>query len=343
MSISGLGPHGERAAPPERVALRLEDIAAARAARFRVAVVLHTLQSDWSKQQLAGIASTLGSCAIAVVDVVDCGFDPQVQAAALDRLRAERPDAIISIPVANTAVAEAHRRVSEAGLRLLLLDNVPTGMLPGTDYTALVSADNFGLGRIGAELLAPLLPKGGTAGLLAYDADFFATNEREIAFRQWMRTNRPDVSVETRKFTSIGDSGTEALALLQRTPDIAGMFVVWDTPAIEAELAIARQGLRTPITTIDLGQEAGISLANGGMICGVGAQQPYLQGIAVAQATALALLGRPTPSWIALPGLAVRSENVIESYQLVWQTPAPREVIQAREAARLTREGAKGI
>ena len=48
MTISGLGPHGERAAPPERVILLPDDRTAAKAAGWRVAVVLHTLESDWA-------------------------------------------------------------------------------------------------------------------------------------------------------------------------------------------------------------------------------------------------------------------------------------------------------
>ena len=60
MTISGLGPHGERAAPPERVSLLPDDRIAAKAAGWRVAVVLHTLQSDWAKQQLAGITFPVG-------------------------------------------------------------------------------------------------------------------------------------------------------------------------------------------------------------------------------------------------------------------------------------------
>lgn len=326
--IAGLGPHGERAAAPERVALRAGDIEAARAARFRVAVVLHTLQSDWSKQHVAGIVATLGDCATAVVDVVDCGFAPDAQVAALDRLRTERPDAVISIPVANSAVAAAHRRVSEAGVRLMLLDNVPTGLLPGSDYVTLVSADNFGLGRIAAELLSPSLPQGTVAGIIAYDADFFVTNEREIAFEQWMRGNRPDVRLVKCKFAAVRTAGAEALALMREYPEIAGLFVVWDTPAMEAVKQLGRAGLNPSIATIDLGNEAAADLARGGMICGIGAQQPYLQGVAIAQATVLALLGQQTPAWVALSGLPVTRGNVIESYQRVWRAPAPREMIQ---------------
>ena len=53
MAIKGLGPHGERASAPERVLLLPEDMTRARASGFRVAIVLHTLESDWAKQQLA--------------------------------------------------------------------------------------------------------------------------------------------------------------------------------------------------------------------------------------------------------------------------------------------------
>ena len=96
MTISGLGPHGERAAPPERVTLLPEDHAAAKARGFRVAVVLHTLESDWARQQLSGIVGTLGDCGTAVTHVIDCAFSPKEQAQALDGLLAQKPDAVIS-------------------------------------------------------------------------------------------------------------------------------------------------------------------------------------------------------------------------------------------------------
>ncbi len=328
MSISGLGPHGERAAPPERVTLLPEDMAQARARGFRVAVVLHTLASDWAKQQVAGIVGTLGDCGTAVIDVVDCGFAPEAQISALDRLIGEAPDAIISLPVANAKVAVAHARVAAAGIKLVLLDNVPTGLLPGKDYVALVSADNFGLGKIAAELLSSHLPHGAEAGLLAYDADFFATNEREIAFGKWMRLNRPDVTVRVARFPSIREARATTLALATAHPDLAGLFVVWDTPAIAAAEALRQAGRDIPIATVDLGEDAAISLASGRPIVAVAAQQPYKQGVAVAQTAIMALLGHLTPSWVALPGLAVTRANVVESFQTVWRSPAPREVLQ---------------
>jgi ribose transport system substrate-binding protein len=177
--------------------------------------------------------------------------------------------------VSNSGKLERHRRVSQAGIRLLLLDNVPTGLLPGSDYVALVSADNFGLGAIAASLLADRLAPETTVGIIAYTSEFFVTNEREIAFDA---------------------AGQEALALVAAQPDLAGIFVVWDTPAMEVVKALDDAGQHVPVTTIDLGRDAALDLVAGGMICGIGAQQPHLQGTAVAQARILALLGKPTPA-----------------------------------------------
>lgn len=328
MTISGLGPHGERAAPPERVSLLPDDRTAAKAAGWRVAVVLHTLQSDWAKQQLAGMMGIFGDCGAAVIDVVDCAFSPDMQVAELDRLIPQRPDAIISLPVANEQVAAAHRRVSEAGIKLVLLDNAPTGLLPGKDYTALVSSDNFGLGKIAAEGLSAHIPTGAQVGVLGFAADFFATNEREIAFTKWLQVNRPDVTPRVRRFARIEDAAASTDDLLSANPDLAGLFVVWDTPALAAANRLAERGATMPLATVDLGEVAAIALAKGDSFCCIAAQQPFQQGIAVAQTVILCLLGRPVPAWIALPGIGVTRDNVVESFQTVWRLPAPREVLR---------------
>lgn len=329
MTISGLGPHGERAAPPERVSLLPEDRSAAQARAFRVAVVLHTLESDWARQQLSGIVGILGDCGTAVTHVIDCGFSPDRQVQALDDLLAQRPDAVISLPVANQEVALAHARLAEAGIKLVLLDNAPTGLLPGRHYGTLVSSDNFGLGLIAAEGLSPLLPEGAEVGLLGYAADFFATNEREIAFSQWMQTRRPDVTLRFDAFGRIDEAAARTRALMTAYPGLAGLFVVWDTPALQAAEVLNEQPRPVPIATVDLGEEVAVSLAHSGPIAVIAAQQPYLQGVAAAQTTILTLLGRPTPAWIALPGIAVIRGNVVESFQRIWRSPAPQSVLKA--------------
>ena len=329
MIISGLGPHGERAAPPERVTLLPEDRAAAKARGFRVAVVMHTLESDWASQQLSGMVGTFGECGAAVTHVIDCAFSPSAQVGALDQLLAQRPDAVISLPVANEEVAFAHARLVDAGIKLVLLDNVPTGLLPGRHYGTLVSADNFGLGTMVAEGLSAHLPQGAEVGLLGYAADFYATNQRELAFAKWMRAHRPDVTIRLDSFGRIDEAAVRTEAMLASYPDLAGLFVVWDTPALKAAEVARRQSRHISIATVDLGEEVAIGLAQGAPFAVIAAQQPYLQGVAAAQTTILTLLGRSTPAWIALPGIAVTRDNVVESFQRIWRKPAPQSVLQS--------------
>lgn len=327
MAIVGLGPHGERASPAARVSLLPQDIATARAKKLRVAIVMHTLESDMTRHLVQGMVGTLGECGAIVIDVVDCNFSSNSQIAALDRLRKEAPDAIISLPVDNTNVTDAHLAISHSGKKLVLIDNVPTGMLPGKDYVSLVSADNFGLGKIAAELLSTRLPHGATAGMVAYDADFFATNEREIAFSRWMEVNRQDVAVKTARFSTIDSAGNAADQLMNDHPNLAGLFVVWDSPCIDVIRAVSKRNPTLPVTTVDLGQEVTENLAKGGPVIGIAGQRPFQLGEVVARTTITTLLERPCPDWVALPGVLVNRSNVIECYQTIWRKPASRDIL----------------
>ena len=329
MSIAGLGPHGERAVPADQIQLTQTDATQARGRRFSVAVVLHTTTSDWSKQELAGIAAALGLYSAALVEVVDCNFDFELQVAALARLAREKVDAVISIPIGNARVAQAHRALTQSGRRLVLLDNAPTGMLPGTDYASVVSTDNFGLGQSCAAMLSAHIPQGGAAGILGYGIDFFATHEREIAFRKWMGSHRPDVTLVRERFADLDGAGAAALAMVGKTPSLSGIFAVWDVPAMKAVQALAQKNIDIPITTVDLGNEVALDMARHGMIKGVGAQLPYDQGSAAARVTLAALLGLPVPPWVALAGREVTPSDVIEAYQVIWHLPAPRTIIES--------------
>ena len=186
MQAVGLGPRGEKAFPADKLVLTDAEAEQARAGRFAAAIVLHTTTSDWSRQELAGIVATLGHHGATVTEIVDCGFDKAKQNRELLRLAHAPIHAVISLPIGSSGVVEGHRAIMRAGKTLVLLDNAPSGLRPGVDYLAVCSADNFGLGAIAAELTSPYVTHEGVAGILNYEAEFFATNEREIAFRKWM-------------------------------------------------------------------------------------------------------------------------------------------------------------
>lgn len=326
--VAGRGPHGEYASHADELRLRHEEIDRARASRFTVGVALHTTTGDWARLQLAGIEAALGEAGASLVQVLDCHFSPERQAESLPKLLRKRPDAIISIPMGNALAVQAHRAIARAGVRLVLIDNAPTGLVPGRDYASLVSADSAGLGASAAELLAPHVPEGGTVLTVAYRLDFFVTNERELAFGRWMAEHRPDVRRLQVEFDDPDDVGRPAAAYLRAHREVDALFVVWDVPAMQVIAAMRAMGLDLPVTTVDLSAASALEIARGGMIKGIASQQPFDQGMAEARAALLAMLGREPPPWVALPAVVCTPANLPDAYRAVFHAAPPAELVQ---------------
>jgi ribose transport system substrate-binding protein len=324
--VAGLGPHGEFAASVDQLHVTEHDADRARKRGFSVAVVLHTTRSDWSRQQIAGIRDTLDTYGATISEVFDCSFSTEHQIEILAELAQRRPDSVISIPVHNALTADAHRSIAEAGIKLVLMDNAPIGLIARKHYVTVVSADNFGNGQIAAELLSPSLPHGGVAAVVGFGVDFFVTNEREIAFRKWMGDHRPDVRIRHEEFVHVDAAGEVAERLATGTPTADGIFVAWDVPAMHVVRALHELARSIPVTTVDLGLDAAIELGRGGLIKGIAAQRPYDLGVAEATAAIMALVGDEPPPWVVLPGFAVTQANVIAAYESVWHAEAPEEV-----------------
>jgi ABC-type multidrug transport system ATPase subunit len=169
----------------------------------------------------------------------------------------------------------------------------------------------------------------GTVGVIGYGVDFFATDQREIAFKKWIKDNRPDITVKEAQFHDPSEAKQVAADFLAANPELEGLFVVWDEPALAAASAAREAGKALPITTVDLGQEAAMTMAGGGPIKGVGAQLPYDQGVAEVLVAMNALLGKQPPPWIALPAVAVTPKNLLEAYEKVWHAAPSSELVEA--------------
>ncbi len=324
--ISGLGPHGEFAAPADQLRLSAEATEIAAGREFSVALALHSGRSDWSRLQEAGIRETLERHGSRLSRVVECGFEPHQQSTAMQELLESRPDAIISIPVGSLGSGEVHRRIAEAEIKLVVMDNAPVGMVARKDYASVVSADNFGNGEIAASILADHVPENGRVTVVGYGVDFPVTNERELGFRKEMGEERPDVTIGRVEFKDPHAAG-ELVALgldVDDPPD--AVFVVWDEPALLVSQALSAAGVSTPIATVDLGQGVADEIARGGLIVGGGAQLPFDQGVAEATAAIMALAGDEPPPWIALPALAVTRGNIADAYRAVWHAELPDSI-----------------
>ena len=331
--IVGQGPNGEKAASVDAVTLTDAEAAKVKAGNFKVGISMQTMNLDWSQLQVQGITDTLKKYGVEVIGTASAEYQVDKQIADIENTIQRHPNGIISIPVDGTATAATYKKVSQAGIKLVFMDNVPTGLKHPQEYSATVSADSEGNGQIAAKVLASCVPKGGTVGLVNFGVDYFSTTERTKAVNDWMKKNRPDIKIKQVAFTDPSKVGQIAGDFLTANPDVKGVFAVWDQPALDTLTSMRAQGLNTPMTTVDLGLESAIEIAKGGPLKATGSQRPYDQGVAEAMAMMKALIGQTPPAWIGVQSLPVVQSNVLESYKTVFKKDPPPQLADACKKA----------
>ena len=332
-SIIGQGPNGEKAASVDTLKLTDEEAAKVKAGHFKVGISMQTVNLDWSQLQVQGITDTLNKYGVEVIGVVSAEYQVDKQIADIENTIQRHPDGIISIPVDGTATAATYKKVSEAGIKLVFMDNTPPGLKHPEQFSSMVSADSQGNGQIAAQILASCVAKDGTIGIINFGVDYFSTNERTKGVKDWMAKNRPDINIKQADFTDPSKVSQIAGDFLTANPDVQGLFAVWDQPALDSLSSMRAQGINIPVSTVDLGLESSIEIAKGGPLKATGSQRPYDQGAAEAMAMMNALIGKTPPAWVGVQSLPVVQSNVLESYKTVFKKDPPAELADACKAA----------
>jgi len=331
-NVLSKGPNGEDPSPAADLSLTAAEIDQIKAMNATAAIVMHYGDNDWSRAQIEGLRFQFGELGIEVIAVTDAGFKPEKQVADIETVMARQPDIIVSVPTDPAATAAAYMAAANAGVKIVFMENTPPGMTAGEDYVSVVSADNYGNGVAAAHLMAQALGEdGGQIGLVYHAADFFVTRQRYDAFKATTEENYPNVEIVAEQgiggpdFT--GDAEKVASAMLTSNPGLDGIWAVWDVPA-EGVISAARVAGRDDliITTIDLGENVAINMAQGGFVKGLGAQRPFDQGVAEATLAGYGLLGKEAPAFVALPALPVNRENLLEAWQTVYRTEATQNI-----------------
>lgn len=333
--VFSTGPHGESPTPASEVMLTEDELAQIKGMGATAAIVMHYSGDDWSAAQIAGLRDQFGKMGIEVIAETNAGFKPETQVSDIETVLARNPSIIVSIPTDPVATASAYRQAVDQGVKIVFMDNVPQGFTPGTDYVSVVSADNYGNGIVSAHLMAEALGDEGQVGIVFFSADFFVTQQRYDAFKSTIVENYPNIEIVEEQGIAApdfaGQADQVASAMLTRNADLNGIWAVWDVPAEGVINAIRTAGRENDVvvTTIDLGQNVAISLAQGGIIKGLGAQRPFDQGVTEAILAGYGLLGKEAPPFVALPALPVTRENVLEAWQTVYHQDPPQALQDA--------------
>ena len=333
--VFSTGPHGETPTAASEVMLTEDELAQIKGMGATAAIVMHYSGDDWSAAQIAGLRDQFGKMGIEVIAETNAGFKPETQVSDIETVLARNPSIIVSIPTDPVATASAYRQAVDQGVKIVFMDNVPQGFTPGTDYVSVVSADNYGNGIVSAHLMAEALGDEGQVGIVFFSADFFVTQQRYDAFKSTIVENYPNIEIVEEQGIAApdfaGQADQVASAMLTRNADLNGIWAVWDVPAEGVINAIRTAGRENDVvvTTIDLGQNVAISLAQGGIVKGLGAQRPFDQGVTEAILAGYGLLGKQAPPFVALPALPVTRENVLEAWQTVYHQDPPQALQDA--------------
>ncbi|MDD2458576.1 MAG: LacI family DNA-binding transcriptional regulator [Eubacteriales bacterium] len=329
--IIGQGPFGEKAVSPDALILTAEEIERLKSGDFKVAISFHFTGTNWSRLHESGIRNTLDKYGVKVLTVTDAHFDPTLQATQLDGIKMQKPDAIIAIPVDDKATAKKFKEISKETL-LVFISTIPEGFHK-EDYASCISVNEKENGQNAGMILGNYFRnhKKARIGMINHGAPFHGTQLRDMMAEQVIRENYPNIEiVDIQNFYEIDRAYDVCKQMLLNHPEIEGLYISWDRPALEAIRAlkeIHRQDVS--IVTFDLDLEISKYLANGEMVRGLSTQRPYEQGVAVALATAKALLGNNPYKYIGVEPHQVLPKNLLRAWREINHEPAPEEIEKA--------------
>lgn len=321
----GRGPFGEKAIAPEELTLTETEISELKVQDFKVGISFHYGGTAWARLHENGIRDTLEKYGITVVSVTDAHFDPQLQVTQLEGLRMQKSDAIIAIPADDEVTAQKFKELASE-TKLIFISNVPDGMKK-YEYASCVSVNERENGHNAGILLGEHFKnkKGIKIGIIAHGAPFYGTHLRDMVAEQTLLENYPNLEiVETNYFHQIEHAYEVCKSMMLSHPDIQGIYVSWDRPALEVIRALKEIGRTdTAIVTFDLDIEIASYLAKESMVIGMSTQRPYEQGIAVALATVKALLNKHGFKYIGVHPYSVQKKNLLRAWRDILHEKAP--------------------
>ena len=185
-------------------------------------------------------------------------------------------------------------------------------------------------GRVNAQLLGEALGGQGKVAYLYYDADFWFTQQRDQAFKDWLAYLYPDIELVAEEgFADPAKTQDIAASVVARHPDLNGIYVLWATGPAEGVLAALRDaGLPdVKVVTNDLDATIASDMVRGGNVVGLVGNGATGIGSALAIAGGYGLLGKEAPQLVASVPVAVTADNIEDAWQDDYGVPVPDNVI----------------
>ena len=181
------------------------------------------------------IKETLNNWGVRVMAISDANFDPHLQNTQLEALIMQKPDALIALPVDEKITAAKFKELSDS-VKLIFIGNVPQGFDPD-DYYSCISVNERENGQNAGVILGEYF-KGReyvNVGLLTHGVPFQMTHQRDESAEQVIRENYRNLNIVSKKsFVKIKSAYEVCKEMILEHPEIEGLYVSWESPALEA-------------------------------------------------------------------------------------------------------------
>jgi ribose transport system substrate-binding protein len=238
-----------------------------------------------------GVEKAAADLGIEVVTQVPATWGVEVQTPILDALVARGDlNYLITAPTDRDQMIGPLQAALDAGIKVITVDTY----LGDGDYTkgpvtfpiSYIGSDNVEGGRISARGLAKAIGGKGNVYINSTNPNVSSVEGRVIGFKEVMEKEFPDIEVVGLDF-NLDDMNTavqQTAAVLQRVPDLAGVFGTNVFSAQGAGTAVVNAGLggQVQVVAYDATQFA-IEQLNAGVVSLVLAQKPFDMGYMAVQ------------------------------------------------------------
>ncbi|MEV8249864.1 substrate-binding domain-containing protein [Microbacterium sp. NPDC076768] len=326
-SLAFTGPGGEVPGALDDLVLTDEEMAEVEAGNFTAAFVWHT-SSEFVTAVEEGATEEFEKLGIEVVASTQADFDAATQANNLQTVLALDPDIIVTIAVDPTSAAATFQPAVDAGTKLVIMTTPPAGYTAGDQFVSIVTESLTEAGKINADLLGDALGGEGEVGYMFHDADFWFTNQRDQAFKDWTAYSYPDIDIVAEQgFTDEAATQEVAAAMIARNPNLKGIYVSWATAA-QGVVAAIRDAGRTDIKVVtnDLDATLAADMVAGGNVVGLVGNGSISLGKGLAIASAYGVIDKEAPELVAITPMGATADNIVEAWEDDYGTEPPSSV-----------------
>jgi ribose transport system substrate-binding protein len=240
--------------------------------------------------------------------------------------------------VAGIVISPTDSSTAPSVLELAKKANIPAVVADiGTnsgEYVSFIISNNYeGAKGVGLALADALKTKGwesGSVGLITISQARKNGQARTKGFRDGLAeggVKTKEAGLQQMQSYTADETFKFTQDMLTANPDMRGLFIQTDQPAIGALRAIkaARKNGEILVAAFD-GIPEFVDLLKSGEIVATGMQQPYLMGVRSGEAIVKHLAGESVEKEILVPILAITSENIDKELPTIKETVFANEV-----------------